>query len=111
MHVYLLTSKDRSLISILLKGCDEEHSQFQKASLINKNMSDKQAKAEAELDFMHANQMFDLNQSAKEVYQLSNVFKNLSYGSFKNIYYAFRKRIVADTERQRTNGAPPPAGK
>ena len=74
-------------------------------------MSDKQAKAEAELDFMHGNSMFDINQSAKEVYQLSNVFKNLSYGTFKNLFYAWRKRNLADAKRQLNNGAPPPAGK
>lgn len=65
-----------------------------------------------ELDTLYKNEAFDLTISAKQAYQLSDVFKQeMPLDKFSSHYYNWRRKKAYEDEMKRTNGNDPPDGK
>lgn len=67
-------------------------------------------KFEKELDALFDNEIISLCTSAKEVYKMCPLFREMEPKKFANHYYAWRRRIGEELEKARTKGKNPPTG-
>ena len=75
-------------------------------------MKFKGSKCAKELENLFKNELLDLTISAKQAYELSDVFKaELPFDKFSTHYYNWRRKRASDEEQKRTFGCDPPDGK